>query len=57
MTELEFCRAIARYNCGGSESGGSCPSQSWRMTEPRIFRAEAALHNHGGWGGAELPWM
>ncbi|MEJ1273914.1 VPS35 endosomal protein sorting factor like [Cricetulus griseus] len=25
------------------------------MTQARIFRAETALHNHGGRGGAELP--
>lgn len=36
MTELGFGRAIAGHKRGGLETGGSCPSQSWRITERKL---------------------
>lgn len=53
MTELGFCL----YTNVEDRNPEEVAPHNHGMTEPSIFRAEAALHNHGGWGGAELRWM
>lgn len=50
MTELGFGRATAGHKRGGLETGGSCPSQSWRITELQSgsFRSQSWRPGRGG---------